>query len=208
MNPVARRRNLLPGYLFISPWLIGFLVFTAGPMLASIGISFTSWSMLSAPTWVGLANYERIFTEDPLFLRSLWNTAYYVLFSVPLTTVLALGLALLLNQSLPGIGVFRTIFFLPSITNLVAVSILWIWIFNPEVGLLNRALAAVGIDGPLWLQSETWSKPALILMSLWGVGGSMIIFLAALQGVPPELYEAAELDGAGRSAVSSTSRSP
>jgi len=197
VKTAAHRRNLRSGYLFISPWLIGFFLFTAGPMLASIGISFSSWSMLSAPSWVGLANYERIFTEDPLFLRSLGNTAYYVLFSVPLTIVLALGLALLLNQRLPGIGIFRTIFFLPSITNLVAISILWIWIFNPEVGLLNRALAVAGIDGPLWLQSETWSKPALILMSLWGVGGSMIIFLAALQGVPPELYEAAELDGAG-----------
>ncbi len=185
------------GYAFISPWILGFLAFTAGPMLVSIAISFSSWSMLSSPTWVGWEHYERLFTADPLFARSLGNTFFYVAISVPLTTALALGLALLLHQRVPGMGIFRTIFFLPSITNLVAVSILWLWIFNPEFGLLNSALRALGIEGPLWLQSEPWAKPALILMSLWGVGGSMIIFLATLQGVPQELHEAAELDGAG-----------
>jgi multiple sugar transport system permease protein len=191
------RRERWAGYIFIAPWLVGFVVFTAGPMLASIGISLSFWSMLSPPSWIGLENYERLFSDDPLFVQSLWNTAYYVALSVPLSTCLALGLALLLNQRVPAMGVFRTIFFLPSITNVVAVSILWLWVFNPEVGLLNSALRVLGIEGPLWLQSETWSKPALILMSLWGVGGSMIIFLAALQGVSPELYEASELDGAG-----------
>lgn len=196
MRRSLSQRERWTGYAFIAPWLIGFVVFTAGPMLASIGISLSSWSMLSPPSWVGLENYERMFRDDPLFVRSLWNTAYYVLLSVPLSTCIALGLALLLNQRTPVMGIFRTIFFLPSITNIVAVSILWLWVFNPEFGLLNGALKVVGIEGPLWLQSETWSKPALVLMSLWGVGGSMIIFLAALQGVPQELYEAAELDGA------------
>jgi len=191
------RREQVTGIAFISPWLIGFLVFTLGPMVVSLGASFTSWTMLSPPTWVGLENYERMFGDDPLFAQSLLNTAYYVLLAVPLATVLALGLALILNQHLPGMGVFRTIFFLPSITNLVAVSILWIWVFNPEFGLLNSALRVVGVTGPLWLQSDSWAKPALIVMSLWGIGGSMIIFLAALQGVPHELYEAAALDGAG-----------
>jgi len=191
------RREQVTGIAFISPWLIGFLVFTLGPMIVSLGASFTSWTMLSPPTWVGLENYERMFGDDPLFAQSLLNTAYYVLLAVPLATVLALGLALILNQHLPGMGVFRTIFFLPSITNLVAVSILWIWVFNPEFGLLNSALRVVGVTGPLWLQSDSWAKPALIVMSLWGIGGSMIIFLAALQGVPHELYEAAALDGAG-----------
>lgn len=186
------------GYLFISPWLFGFIFLAAGPILFSLGMSFTRWSLLSAPQWVGFANYGKIFTDDPLVYRSLWNTAYYVFFSVPLGMALSLALALLLNQPLKGIGIFRTIFFLPSVTNLVAVSILWLWIFNPEFGLLNRALAVLGIAGPLWLQSETWSKPALILMSLWGVGGGMIINLAALQGIPRELYEAADLDGAPR----------
>lgn len=185
------------GYAFVAPWLIGFLVLTVGPMVASIFISFTSWTMLSSPSWVGFDNYEKILTDDVLFPVSLWNTAYYVLIAVPSGLVLALLLAMLLDRKLRGIGVFRTIFFLPSITNMVAVSVLWLWVFNPEYGLLNSILQKVGVVGPLWLQSETWSKPALIIMSLWGIGGTMIIFLAALQGIPNELYEAAELDGAG-----------
>lgn len=197
MKGSRRGSDTLAGYAFIAPWLAGFLLFTLGPMVVSLAASFTSWSMLSRPTWVGIENYERIFTEDPLFVESVWNTLVYVALSLPLTMLLALGLALLLNRNLPGIKLFRTLFFLPSITNLVAVSVLWLWIFNPEFGLLNAGLRAVGLEGPLWLQSEAWAKPALVLMALWGVGGSMIIFLAALQGVPQELYEAAALDGAG-----------
>jgi multiple sugar transport system permease protein len=192
-----RKSDRWAGYLFIAPWCVGFVIFTAGPMAASLLISFTSWTMLSPPSWVGLENFERLFTTDPLFFRSLWNTVFYVILSVPLSICLALGLALLLDQKVRGLSIFRTIFFLPSVTNVVAVSILWLWIFNPEFGLLNSALGAIGITGPLWLQSETWAKPALVIMSLWGVGGSMIIFLAALQGVPHELHEAAQLDGAG-----------
>lgn len=195
-RPKLIRREDLEGYAFIAPWLIGFLLLTAGPMLASVLISFTSWSMLSPPTWVGLKNYEVILSDDPLVPTSLWNTAYYVLFSVPLGLLLSLALAMLLDRRLKGMSVFRTLFFLPSITNMVAVSVLWIWIFNPEYGLINAALEKVGIVGPMWLQSETWSKPALVIMSLWGIGGTMIIFLAALQGIPDELYEAADLDGA------------
>lgn len=187
----------LSGFAFIAPWLIGFLLFTAGPMLASLVISFHSWSMLSPPEWEGIDNYRRIFTDDPLFPVSLWNTVSYVIGAVPAAIALSLGLALLLNRSLPGMGIFRTIVFLPSITNVIAVSVLWLWIFNPEYGLLNAGLRLLGIDGILWLQSERWAKPALILMSLWGVGGSTIIFLAALQGIPRELYDAASLDGAG-----------
>lgn len=193
------RRGLcrdVEGYLFISPWLIGFLIFAAGPILLSLFMSFTQWSLLSAPQWVGLSNYQEIIFDDPLVYKSLWNTAYYVFFSVPLGVVFSLALAILLNQKLRGLSIFRTIFFLPSVTNMVAVSLLWMWIFNPEFGLLNRALSFFGITGPLWLQSEVWSKPALILMSLWGIGGGMIINLAALQNIPVELYEAADLDGA------------
>jgi multiple sugar transport system permease protein len=186
----------IQGWLFISPWLIGFLLFAAGPILFSLFMSFTRWSLLSSPQWVGIANYQNILFDDPLVYKSLWNTAYYVLFSVPLGVGLSLALALLLNQKLKGIQYFRTIYFLPSVTNLVAISILWMWIFNPEFGLINRALALIGIEGPLWLQSEVWSKPALILMALWGIGGGMIINLAALQSISQELYEAAELDGA------------
>ncbi len=186
----------LTGYLFISPWLIGFVLFSLGPMILSLFMSFTRWSLLSPPQWVGWENYQEALFQDPLVYKSLWNTAYYTVFSVPLGVLLSLILALLLNQNLKGQTFFRTIFFLPSVTNMVAVSILWMWIFNPEFGLLNRALSLVGVAGPLWLQSETWAKPALILMSLWGIGGGMIITLAALQGIAPELYEAAELDGA------------
>ena len=197
MNRRATLKNGLTGYAFIAPWLIGFVGLTLGPMIVSAAASCSSWSMLSPPTWVGLENYERILTEDPLFFRSVWNTAYYALLSVPLMTGLALVLALLLHQRIPGMKLFRAIFFLPSITNIVAVSILWLWVFNPEIGLLNSVLRHCGIEGPLWLQSEPWAKPALVIMSLWGVRGSMIVFLAALQGVPPELQEAAQLDGAG-----------
>jgi multiple sugar transport system permease protein len=200
-NSTKKRQSLkknLEGYLFISPWLIGFLIFAAGPILLSLFMSFTRWSLLSPPQWIGLNNYGEIFLNDPLVYKSLWNTAYYVFFSVPLGVILSLFLAILLNQQLRGMSIFRTIFFLPSVTNLVAVSILWMWILNPEFGLINRVLEIIGIEGPLWLQSEIWSKPALILMSLWGIGGGMIINLAALQGIPNELYEAANLDGASK----------
>ncbi len=190
-------RQSLGGYAFIAPWLVGFLIFTAGPMIASFVISLLSWSMLSSPTWVGLENYQSIITEDPIFLTSLWNTGFYVLFSVPLCVVAGLALAMLLHNRLPGMGFFRTMLFLPSIMNIVAASVLWLWIFNPEFGLLNTLLRGLGVQGSLWLQSETWAKPSLVIMSLWGVGGTTIIFLAALQGIPQELHEAAELDGAG-----------
>jgi multiple sugar transport system permease protein len=187
----------ITGYLFISPWLLGFILLTAGPILYSIYLSFTSATLLSPPRWIGFENYQRMFSEDPLFTKSLWNTVYYVLVAVPSGVILSLMIALLLHQRLRGMSIFRTIFFLPSITNMVAVSVLWLWVFNPEFGLLNMLLAKFGIEGPLWLQSEAWAKPSLIIMSLWGVGGGVIIFLAALQGVPRELYEAAELDNAG-----------
>jgi multiple sugar transport system permease protein len=185
------------GYAFIAPWLLGFLLFTAGPMIASFIISLQSWSMLSAPTWVGFENYRQILTQDDLFLTSLGNTLFYVAFSVPVVVCASLAMALLLHNRLAGMGFFRTAIFLPSITNIVAVSVLWLWIFNPEFGLLNAVLHWLGISGPLWLQSETWAKPSLVLMSLWGIGGTTIIFLAALQGIPKEFYEAAALDGAG-----------
>jgi multiple sugar transport system permease protein len=190
-------RDRLVGYLYIGPWLIGFFLLTAGPMCASLYLSTTSWTMLAPPVQVGFSNYASILTDDPLFTVSLVNTLFYVVLSVPLGLGVALGLALLLDQKVKGMAFFRTAFFLPSITNMVAVAMLWLWVFNPEYGLLNSLLREIGIQGPLWLQSETWAKPSLVLMSLWGVGGTMMIFLAALQGIPGELYEAAELDGAG-----------
>jgi multiple sugar transport system permease protein len=196
MIPNSAKRTLT-GYAFIAPWIAGFLAFTAVPMAASLALSFHSWSLLSPPEWVGLENFQAIFRDDPLFTTSLWNTAYYVALSVPLGLCASLLLALLLNRNLRGMGFFRTVVVLPSIMNIVAVSVLWLWIFNPEFGLLNTLLRFFGVEGILWLQSERWAKPALIIMSLWGVGGGALIFLAALQGIPRELYEAASLDGAG-----------
>lgn len=191
-----RRSDARAGLAFVSPWVFGFLALTAGPMLFSLYLGFTSSTILSPPVWTGIENYRNILFDDPLVYKSFFNTIYFTFASVPLSIALALALALLLHRQVRGIGIFRTVFFLPSVTNLVAVSILWLWIFNPEFGLLNSAFRLFGQEGPLWLQSETWSKPALVLMSLWSVGGMMIIFLAALQGVPQEFYDAARIDGA------------
>lgn len=193
----SSQREGLAFYLFIAPWLIGFTTMTLGPMLVSIWYSLTEYNMLMPPFYVGVENYVRLFTDDPLFWKSLYNTVYYVVFSVPLGLLAGIALAMLLNQKIKAMPLFRTIFYLPSIVPMVASSFLWVWIFNPRFGLLNRLLGLIGLpDNILWLHSETWSKPALILMGLWGVGGSMIVFLAGLQGIPEQLYEAAQLDGA------------
>jgi multiple sugar transport system permease protein len=186
----------LVGFLFASPWIIGFIIFTAGPFFVSLYLSFTDWDVFSGANWVGISNYHKMFTDDRLFRISLWNTIYYVLFRVPGIQIVSLGLALLLNQSLKGISVYRTVFYLPAVTSGVATAILWTWIFNGTYGVLNLALAQVGIQGPNWLFDLNWSMPALILMSFWGAGQAMIIYLAGLQDVPVHLYEAAEVDGA------------
>jgi multiple sugar transport system permease protein len=190
------RREALAFYLLISPWLIGFIVFLAYPMARSLYLSFTNYDLLSPPTWIGLQNYQRI-ASDEKFWQSLKVTIIYALGSVPGGTVIALGIALLLAQKLRGINIWRTIFFLPSVLSSIAVAILWLFIFRPEGGLLNVALSWFGIDGPNWLNSETWALPALIIMSWWTVGGQMVIYLAGLKGIPDTLYEAAEIDGAG-----------
>ena len=184
--------------LFISPWVVGFVLFEFGPLVASLGISLFKWDLIQAPSWTGLDNYLELFADDPLFWQSLKVTSVYSLFSVPLGLLFALLLALLLNQPLPGIAFFRTVFYLPAVVSGVAVAMLWIWVFNGEFGIVNYLLGIVGVEGPNWFFDKTWVMPAFILMSLWGVGGSMIIFLAGLQGVPQELYDAAEVDGAGR----------
>lgn len=190
----AWRRNL-EGYLFALPWFIGFFGLILGPMLASLAISFTTYDIVNPPRWAGLANFRRLF-GDPLFWTSLGNTVYYVGFSVPSSIALAVALAMLLNRPLRGIGIFRTIFYLPSITSSVAVALLWVWLFDPQIGLIDAALRLLGLPAPLWLGSTTWSKPALILMHLWSIGNSIVLFLAGLQGIPAELYEAAIVDGA------------
>ena len=194
MSRAARRR--IEFYLAISPWLLGLLFFTGGPILASVYFSFTDWNVLSAPRWVGVDNYVQLLTVDPIFWVSLFNTAFYTVGHVPLTFAVALCAALLLNQPVPLIPFFRTVYYLPTVTAGVAVSILWLWIFNPEFGLVNYALNMVGIQGPGWLSSKEWAKPALIIMSAWGFGEAMVILLAGLQGVPVHLYEAAKIDGA------------
>jgi len=195
MGKMARREELA-FWLFILPWFIGFIVFSGGPIVASMGISLTEYSILQPPRFIGLENYNLLF-NDELFYRSVFNTVYYVGVSVPLGVTLAFLMAIALNQKLRGQTWFRTIFYLPSVVSGIAVALLWGWLLNPDFGLINYMLSLVGIQGPKWLYSTTWAMPSIILMSLWGVGGSMVVFLAGLQGIPEHLYEAAELDGAG-----------
>ncbi|MBV7337710.1 sugar ABC transporter permease [Chloroflexi bacterium TSY] len=189
-------KNVFEGYAFISLWIVGFAIFTAGALLGSFSISLTEWNIVGTPEYVGLENYQKM-VEDEFFWKSLRVTLIYLL-NVPLNLALGLFLALLLNQKIRGIGIFRTLFYLPSVTAGVAVSLLWLWIFNPRFGVINVLLDnLLGIKGPGWLGSEAWALPALIIMSVWGVGGGMLIYLGALQGVPTTFYEAATLDGAG-----------
>jgi multiple sugar transport system permease protein len=192
------QREEIDFYIFASPWILGLIFLFGGPILASLGISFTSWTGVSAESlqWVGLENYRALF-NDKLFWTSLQNTFFYAFGSVTLGVTLALAIALLMNQGVPGTNIFRTIFYLPSITQGVAVAIMWVWILNPQVGLLNYGLSLLGVKGPGWLTSQQWALPALVLMSLWGIGSAMVILLAGLQGVPQSLYDAARIDGAG-----------
>ncbi|MBI4552384.1 MAG: sugar ABC transporter permease [Candidatus Latescibacteria bacterium] len=193
-----RQAERRAGLLFCLPWLLGFLLFTAGPILTSIGLSFAWYDVLNRPAFVGLENYTRLLTGDPLFWKSLANTLYITVVGVPLGVLTGLSLAMLLNLNVRGLTWYRTIYYLPSIVPVVASSILWTWILNPQFGLLNAALQGMGINGPSWLASETWAKPGIILMGLWGSGSTMLIYLAGLKGIPRHLYESAEVDGANR----------
>lgn len=190
----AIRKNL-PGYLFAAPWLIGFFVFTLGPFLASIVLSLQQWDMLTPMRYVGLRNFERML-QDNLFWQSLRVTVVYTVFAVPLQLAMALLLAVLVNGQGTVKLFFRAVFFLPSVTAGVAVAVLWRWLFNPEFGLINFMLEKIGVAGPPWLSNPSWALPAVIVMSLWGVGSTMLIYLASLQAIPDYLYEAAEIDGA------------
>jgi multiple sugar transport system permease protein len=189
------RREEVEFFLFIAPWLIGFFAFVFGPFLASLYLGFTNYDGFHTPVWTGLKNYFKL-TGDPLFWTSLRVTATYAMVSVPLHIIFGLSIAVILNQKVKGLAVWRTIYFLPSVVSGVAVAMLWLWILNPEFGLLNMGLRAVGIVGPKWVHSTTWALPALIMMSLWGVGSTMVVYLAGLQGIPTEFYEAASIDGA------------
>ena len=198
-QPDPRRRRLWLGLAFCSSVIVGLCIFTLYPVLASLGYSFTRYSVMRPAQWIGAANYRHLL-RDELFFKSLANTAYYAALAVPLGIVVALGLAFLLNLKVRGQALYRTFFFVPTIVPLVASSVLWIWLFNPQNGAINAllrpVLSAWGLEPPGWFASPDWSKPAIVLWSLWGVGGSMVIFLAALQDVPVELYEAAQVDGA------------
>lgn len=189
------RRQALWCYVFIAPAVLGLLLFSLGPMLASLGLSFTSYDMLTNPVWIGGQNYSAL-VADPVFRKALSVTLIYGVVSVPATMILALVLAIMLNSKLPALKFFRSAYYLPSVISGVAVAMVWKWMFNGEYGLINSALAKIGIDGPSWLTDERWALRALIFMSLWGFGGTMLIYLAGLQGVPKELYEAARVDGA------------
>lgn len=194
----AQKREAIIGYLFITPWLVGFLVFVLGPMLFSLYSSFTNYDITSTFDWIGLRNYVKIFTQDQLFWKSMYNTFYYAVFAVPLGILVGTVSAVLLNQEIPGQTLFRTIFYLPRIVTGVSVLLLWVWIFNPDGGVINGFLRLIGFHNvPLWLADEAWSKPALIVMSGWSATGGMLIYLAGLQGIPKQLYEAAQIDGAG-----------
>jgi multiple sugar transport system permease protein len=190
-----RQREERDFYLFIGLWLIGFILFTGGPLLASLYFSFTNWTGLTTVEWVGLQNFVDL-SQDKLFWTATQNTFFYSFGAVTLGTIGALVVALLLNQHLPGTTMLRVIYYMPSIASGVAVSILWLWLFNPQVGLVNYLLSLVGIKGPLWLASPQWALPALVIKSLWAIGANMIILLAGLQAIPTSLYEAAKIDGA------------
>lgn len=205
--PMARPRGLNPlgyiftrpqicGYIFIAPWFLGFVVWTLVPFLASIYLSTVKWSMFGTPKFLGLGNYQKMFTDDVRYTSALVNTFIYVLTSVPLKQVIALTIAMLLNQKLRGIYIYRTVFYLPSVTAGVATAILWSQVFGYRMGILNAILNKVGIESQPWLTSIKTALPTLIFISLWNVGSIFIIYLAGLQGVPTHFYEAAEVDGA------------
>ena len=191
----TKGQEALSFYLFIFPWLLGFLIFTLVPIVASLGLSFTQYDMILAPKWVGLKNYVEMF-QDPLFYKSMYNTLYIVIFAVPLGMFMAFGIAMLLNMDVKGMAAYRTAFYIPSVVPAVASAALWLYMLQPQWGLVNGILGYLNIKGPGWLASEIWAKPSIIMMMVWGSGGTMIIYLAGLQDIPASLYEAAEIDGA------------
>lgn len=191
-----KAKDNLAGYLFISPWIIGFIGLTLGPLIFSLAASFTDYNITSKMNFIGFENFKRMFTMDDLFRTSLFNTLYYVIFSVPMTTAGAIVLGVLLNQKVKGMKFFRTIYYLPAVLSGVAVYFLWMQLLSPSTGLVNTMLGWFGIEGPAWLFDPEWTKPALLLMKMWSVGGGMLLYLASLQGVSPQMYEAADMEGA------------
>lgn len=192
-----RKREAITGLLFVSPWIIGFLVFTLYPICSSLYYSLCEYRVIKDPVFIGLDNYKALF-RDKTFLKSLSNTLYMVILGVPITTIFAVGISIIMNnKKLKHTGPFRVIFFIPTLVPTVVACLLWIWVMQPDSGIINRLLGYFGITGPGWLSSLTWSKPAFILMMIWTCGNMIIIYLAGLQDIPDSLYESAELDGAG-----------
>ncbi len=191
-----RRSESRWAYLLISPWIVGFVIFTLGPMIASLVLSFSHYDIVNTPVFAGFDNYAKLLTGDPKFWHSLGVTVVYAVIAVPLNLIFGFALAYLLNLKIPGLAFWRTIFYMPSVTAGVATALMWGFIFNPRYGILNWFLGTLGINGPGWLNSPYWALPALILISLWGVGGGMIIYLSGLQSIPTALYESAQIDGA------------
>lgn len=191
-----RRREAVAGLMFVLPWLIFLLVFTAYPVIATFYLSFTDYNVLEAPNWVGLDNYRTMFTVDPAFWVAVKNSAYYALLSVPLRLLIAFGLALLLNMSVRGIGLYRTLLYLPALVPPVAASIVFILLFTPNAGPVNAILTAIGLRSPDWFNDPNWSKPVLIMLGIWPLGVETLAFLAGLKEIPQDLLDAASLDGA------------
>lgn len=193
-SPLARK-EALEGLLGLLPWFLGFIAFTAGPLLFSTYISFTDFPILKGPRWIGLENYQSMVMDD-LFWKSLRVTAVYTLMAVPIGVIIGYAMALLLNQKIFGLAFWRTAYYVPAVVPAVAASYLWAWMFNPDFGVINGLLARIGVAGPKWFGSEQWVLPAFIIMNLWGAGGGLVLYLAAMQGVPTTLYDAAKVDGA------------
>ncbi|GMK43938.1 sugar ABC transporter permease [Paenibacillus glycanilyticus] len=185
-------------YLFIFPWIFGFLVFTLGPLLFSLIISFFDWPIVGQVHFIGLGNYKSMFTDDSLFWKSLGVTLKFAALFVPFNIIVALGLAILLNQNTRGTAIFRTAFYLPSVISGVALAMIWSWVYSGDYGILNYFLSILGVQGPDWLNDTKWSMVAMVVASLWGQGSMMLVFLAGLKGIPKDLYESASLDGAGK----------
>jgi multiple sugar transport system permease protein len=199
IKKLKKQENLM-GYLFASPWLFGLIVLGLFPILASLYISFTTYNMIAAPRWIGFENYRILLTNDNLFWKSLGNTVYHVVIAIPLGIVVGVSLALLLNNKIKGMSVYRTLFYLPNVVSVVAMSLLWLWLFQPSFGIINQLLDPIyrlfNMEPLRWHQAEETSKITLIIMGLWTAGGTMVIYLAQLQDIPTTLYESAEIDGA------------
>ncbi len=196
MSPV-RRREARAFYLFAAPWILGLLIWTLGPMIASLYLSFTSYDLFTSPQWVGLQNYSDLLTADDTFRHALTNTFYFVVIGLPINLVVSLATALLLNERLRGILFFRALYYVPSLVPSVASGVLWISLFDPQYGIIDGLLRALHLPTVDWLTDPAWIKPAIVIILLWGVGNGMIIYLAGLQNVPEQLYESAKIDGAG-----------